>query len=317
VRGMILHWGILRAMKGTPIVALNGGLGNQLFQWFFGHTLSRSGSFRTDLLFKEDEKSLGVSGPKMGEIFARCLHVERDSNNAVVQVAFKKLLHLANHMWGFPVFRGLLSLFGYYRENPNSQVAQSLNIPNPIRYAYGYFQNAQLMKQAENAIEVELLPIIQANLKLIKLKFDLETPYTVIHVRRYPTAGYKLTPIQFCNLSSNYFIDWATKNSGQRIILLTEYKTQITNLIDLLKPEIVLDSSQTSDWDVLTIMAGADKCLGSNSSLSWWGAQLCSKFGGQVWLPSNWSYWDNVNTKAFHFEGCYIAASDWDPSGFD
>lgn len=304
-------------MNKSPIVVLNGGLGNQLFQWFFAHTLSKSGSFRTDPLFKEDEKSLGVSGPELGQLFARCLHVDRDSKDLAVQAPFKKLFHLANHMWGIPIFRPLLSLFGYYRENPNSEVAQSLRIPNPMRYAYGYFQNAQLMKQAEAAIEVELLPIIQANLQILKSRFDLETPYTVIHLRRYPTAGYKLTRIQFCNLSSRYFIEWATKNTGQRIILLTEFKDQVTDVIDLLKPELVLDSSQTSAWDVLTIMAGAEKCLGSNSSLSWWGVRLCSRYGGQVWLPSNWSYWDNVSTEAFHFEGCNLASADWDPSGFD
>jgi hypothetical protein len=317
VRPLIHHWGIVRSMKKTSIVALNGGLGNQLFQWFFAHTVSKSGSFRIDPLFEEVEKPLSVSRLELGPLFARCLHVDRDSKGLVNQIPFRKILHLANHMWGFSSLRPLLSLCGYYRENPNSEVAQSLSIPKPMRYAYGYFQNAQLMKQAEEAIQGELLPIIQANQKVIKLKFDLGNPYTVIHVRRYPTAGYKLTRIQFCNLSSRYFVEWARKNSGQRVILLTEFKDQVTDVIDLLNPDLVLDSSQTSAWDVLTIMAGADKCLGSNSSLSWWGVQLCSRFGGQVWLPSNWSYWDNVNTKAFHFEECNIAPSDWDPSGFD
>ena len=305
------------SMEKTSIVALNGGLGNQLFQWFYAHALSKNGLFRIDPLFEEVERPLGVSGLELEQLFARCLHVDRDSKLEVFEVPYRKVLHLANHMWAFKIFRPFLSLCGYYRENPNSEVAQSLRIPKPINYAYGYFQNAQLMKQAEEAIEVELLPIIRANLKVIKSRFGLEAPYTVVHVRRYPTAGYKLTRIQFCNLSSTYFVDWATKNSGQRLILLTEFKDQVTDVINLLNPDLVLDSSQTSAWDVLTIMAGADKCLGSNSSLSWWGVMLCSGFGGQVWLPSNWSYWDNVNTKAFHFEGCNIAPSDWDPSGYD
>ena len=307
----------MRCMNKSPIVVLNGGLGNQLFQWFFAHTLSKTGSFRIDPLFKEDEKSLGVSGPELGELFAKCSHVDRDSKDLVVEAPFKKLLHLANHMWRFPFFRPLLSLFGYYRENPNSEVAQSLSMPSPMRYAYGYFQNARIMDRAEEAIEAELLPIIQANLKVLKSRFDLETPYTVIHVRCYPTTGFKLTRIQFCNLSCKYFVEWAAENAGQKIILLTEFEDQVAEVIKFIKPELVLDSSQTSTWDVLTIMAGAEKCLGSNSSLSWWGVRLCSKFGGQVWLPSNWSYWDNVNTEMFHFKGCNLAQPDWDLSGFD
>ena len=304
-------------MNVSPIVVLNGGLGNQLFQWFFAHTMSQKGSFRIDPLFKEDQKSLGVSGPDLGQLFARCLHVDRDSKDLVIEAPFKKLLHLVNHMWGIPIFRPLLTELGYYRENPNSEVAQSLSIPSLIRYAYGYFQNAQIMEQAQEAIKAELLPIIESNLSVLKTKFDLEDPYTVIHVRRYPTAGFKLTSIQFCNLSADYFIDWAKQNAGKRIILLTESADQTDRIIKSVKPVLVLDASNSSPWDVLAIMAGAEKCLGSNSSLSWWGVKLCSIFGGQAWLPLNWSYWANVQSRAFHFKGSNLVDSVWDISGFD
>ena len=304
-------------MQKSPTVALNGGLGNQLFQWFFAHTLSKNGSFRVDPLFKQGKNSFGVIWPDLNELSANCPHVDKDSTSLISTAPYRKLLHLANHMWRFPMFRPLLYLAGYYRENPNLEVAQSLNVPSPIRYAFGYFQSAEVMKRAQGAINEELLPIIESNLIYLKKRFNLETPYTVIHLRRYPTAGYKLTRIQFCNLSRRYFTDWASDNAGQRVILLTEFKDEASEVIDSVKPELVLDSSQTSAWDVLTIMAGAEKCLGSNSSLSWWGARLCSQFGGQVWLPSNWSYWENVNPNAFHFDGCNLATADWDPSGFD
>jgi hypothetical protein len=304
-------------MKKSPIVALNGGLGNQLFQWFFAHTIDNGGSFRIDRLFKEHQSSNGVAGPELGQLFARCHHVYRDSQNMVVDAKFRKILHLANHMWAHPIFRSLLSVLGYYRENPNAEVAQSLSVPNPIRYAFGYFQNAELMEKAEKAIESELIPVVESHLGLLKVKFGLEKPYTVIHLRRYGTAGVKLTRIQFCNLSQKYFTEWAKANAGGKVVLLTEHKDQVAEVIEHLNPELVLDSSQTSAWDVVTIMAGAEKCLGSNSSLSWWGVSLCSKLGGQVWLPSNWSYWENVDPGAFHFKGCNIAAAEWDISGFE
>ena len=55
-----------------PIIALNGGLGNQLFQWFFAHTVSADQSFRVDPLFRENEISLGVNGPNLEDLISRC-----------------------------------------------------------------------------------------------------------------------------------------------------------------------------------------------------------------------------------------------------
>ena len=301
----------------TPIIALNGGLGNQLFQWFFAHTLEPGNKFRVDCLFESSDTELGQREYRLEELAERCTHVSRDVEGLSRLSTFERFWHLANRLWLVPRFRTLMTSIGYFRENPNSELAQSLNMPNPMRYAYGFFQNAEIVEQAHRAIENELLPIIKLNLKEVKEKYDLKTPYTAIHVRRYLTAGLKLTPIHFCNLSSEYFIEWAKQNAGKKVILLTEHSDQIGEIVTALKPDLVLDASNSSPFDVLAIMAGAEKCLGSNSSLSWWGAKLCSIFGGQATLPSNWSYWDNVDSSAFHFKGCVLNGSLWDLSGFD
>lgn len=301
----------------SPIIALNGGLGNQLFQWFFAHTLDSGKKFRIDCLFESIDSELGQREYRLEELAHRCSHINRDRKGVSKLSKFERLWHLANRLWLVPRFRFLLSKAGYFRECPNSEVAQSLSMPDPMRYAFGFFQNAEIIEQAHSAIEIELIPIIKSNLKELKDKFDLQVPYTVIHIRRYITKGFKLTPIHFCNLSSDYFIDWATQNAGKRIILLTESADQVGEIINSLKPALVLDASNSSPWDVLAIMAGAEKCLGSNSSLSWWGAKLCSIFGGQAWLPSNWSYWDNVESSVFHFKGSNLVDSVWDLSEFD
>ena len=301
----------------TPIIALNGGLGNQLFQWFFAHTLEPGNKFRVDCLFETSDTELGQREYRLKELAERCSHVSRDGDGLSRLSKFEKFWHLANRLWLVPRFRPYMTSIGYFRENPNSEVAQSLSMPNPMRYAYGFFQNAGIVERAHSAIENELLPIIKSNLKEVKEKYDLNSSYTAIHVRRYPTAGYRLTPIHFCNLSSEYFINWAKQNAGKKIILLTESSDQVGEIISALKPDLVLDASNSSPFDVLAIMAGAENCLGSNSSLSWWGAKLCSIFGGQASLPSNWSYWDNVDSHAFHFNGCVLNESLWDISGFD
>lgn len=298
-----------------PVVALNGGLGNQLFQWFFAHTLIENGPFVLDLLF-EKEDPLRQRGFQLDGLVRNCEHVAKEKDGAIAKFKFGIVTHFFNHLWLIAFFRSPLTWLGYYRENPIKSVAQSPRVPNPVRYAYGYFQKQQIIDGLNETVERELLPVVQSLLPDLLKKYNLNFPYTAIHFRHYLTEGLKLTPVHFCNLSLQYFTEWNAANSGQEIVLLTDQVADVVDLIELLQPKLVLDREQTTAWETLALMSGATRFLGANSSLSWWGARLSSAQGGEVWLPSDWSYWENVNPKDFHFESCNTAKAYWDISGF-
>jgi hypothetical protein len=92
---------------------------------------------------------------------------------------------------------------------------------------------------------------------------------------------------------------------------LTENREDAKELVKNLKPQLVLDKFDTTPWETLAIMYGASQFLGANSSLSWWGARLCSANGGEVWLPSQWSYWKNIDPMDYHFNGAKIVNASW------
>lgn len=299
----------------NPVVALNGGLGNQLFQWFFAHTLIENRPFVLDLLF-EKEDPLRQRGFQLDGLVRNCEHVAKGKDGAIAKFKFAIVTHLFNRLWLIAFFRSPLTWLGYYRENPIKSVAQSSRVPNPVRYAYGYFQKQQIIDGLNETIERELLPVVQSLLPNLLKKHNLNFPYTAIHFRHYLTEGLELTPVHFCNLSLKYFTEWNATNPGQEIVLLTDQVADVADLIELLRPKLVLDREQTTAWETLALMSGATRFLGANSSLSWWGARLSSAQGGEVWLPSDWSYWENVNPKDFHFESCNIAKAYWDISGF-
>lgn len=300
------------------IVVLNGGLGNQLFQWFFAHTIPHPEKIQLDLLFKgEDIEEGGQREFKLEDLMVNCDHVFKGSDGVIAPLTFSKFWHLLNYLWLIPVFRPVLTHFGYYRENPNLSVAQNHVDIDKVRYAYGFYQNFRFMHGALEDMRDELDPIIDAEIKRVKTKFKLHKPYSVIHVRQYPTKGYVHSPVHFSNLSEDYFLNWNPSNSPKRVILVTEHRDQIENLISKLKVDLVLDSTLTTPWETLAIMAGSNQLLGSNSSLSWWGAWLSSRRKGECWLPSQWSYWENVDVKPIHFESCKIIQAQWDISGFD
>ena len=298
-----------------PVVALNGGLGNQLFQWFFAHTLIENRPFVLDLLF-EKEDPLRQRGFQLDALVRNCEHVAKGKDGAIAKFKFGAVTHLFNHLWLIAFFRSPLTWLGYYRENPIKSVAQSSRVPNPVRYAYGYFQKQQIIDGLNETIEKELLPVVQSLLPNLLKKHNLNFPYTAVHFRHYLTEGLELTPVHFCNLSLKYFTEWNATNPGQEIVLLTDQVADVADLIELLRPKLVLDREQTTAWETLALMSGATRFLGANSSLSWWGARLSSAQGGEVWLPSDWSYWENVNPKDFHFKSCNIAKAYWDISGF-
>ena len=154
----------------SPIIALNGGLGNQLFQWFFAHTLESNRKFRIDGLFESVDTELGQREFRLEELAERCSHVSRDAKGLSRLSRLERFWHLANRLWLVPVFRPLMTKIGYFRENPNSEVAQSFSMPSPMHYAYGFFQSAKIVEQAHRAIEVELLPIVKSNLMEVKKK---------------------------------------------------------------------------------------------------------------------------------------------------
>ena len=300
-------------------MAINGGLGNQLFQWCFAHSLVADKKVVLDLLFDGEDIKFQQLDFRLSELVARCHHIKKETTGEISGPKFRKFWHGVNYLWLIPskIIRSLLTQLGYYRENPIQSASQSKHMPKNIFYAYGYFQHDKIVEGVWDLVEFELMPYLQTVINQVIRKFNLESRYTVIHVRCYPEKGYTHSPIHVSNLSKNYYVNWLKENPTENLILLTENAEEVTELISLLRPTIVLDREMTSPWETLAIMANSSRMLGSNSSLSWWGAKLSALRGGEVWLPAQWSYWKNIDPTKILFDSCNIAEDDWDISGFD
>ncbi len=293
----------------TPTVSLQGGLGNQLFQWSFAHLLSHKNGFFFDIHF--DKSKVGSRNLELAEILKNCTHIHRNQNGNYATSKLVTFFHFLDRLWEFKYFRFIPHMFGYLREDPRFDQQQSLRNPKVLRYAKGYFQKKENVESVFQAIQGEIIPILDEILVSVKKKFDLDYKYSVLHVRRGDYATADFTSVNIGILGDQYFIDWCTKFEAKNLVLLTENIEDVSKLIDALNPRLILDKSLTSAWEILAIIYGASNFLGSNSSLSWWGARLCSTRGGQVWLPSQWSYWGNINPEDYHFSTCNIAEAFW------
>ncbi len=210
--------------------------------------------------------------------------------------------------------RHIVEVLGYFREDPRLDQNQSKGNLKSIKYAKGYFQKQAEIEKIFSSVEKELVPVVQEVLVTLEERIQLGSNYTVLHVRRGDYDAAEFTPIIIGTLSDEYFLRGLEGMDTSNLILLTENREDVTELVNALNPRMVLDKLDTTPWETLAIMYGAAQFLGANSSLSWWGARLCFAKGGSVWLPSQWSYWKNIDTFDYHFSGSKIANVYWTQS---
>jgi len=272
----------------NPTVAIQGGLGNQLSQWFFAHSISESHEFHIDPLY---DSSLSMTrNLEVQELIKRCPHVAKNSQGAYSPMKMISLFHLFDRIWEFKKFRFVVESIGYFREDPRFDQEQTKVYPKKIRYGKGYFQKQGKIESIFQIVESELVPIVHQAFEVVRTKFDLIESYDVLHVRRGDYEAADFTPINIGTLSDDYFFNWLKDRKHSRRIILTENREDVLNLVKHLHDVTVIDKALTNPWETLALMYGAENFLGSNSSLSWWGARLCSSRGGNVWLPSQWSF---------------------------
>ena len=290
-----------------PIIAIKGGLGNQLFQWVYAHQISGNNDFRVNLFFSDDEINRRFD---LSRISRECSHVHSRSRK-LLDFRPKIFLRAFDKLWDIRWSRKVAEVLGYVREDPRFDQQQTVKLPKKIRYANGYFQSKAFISKASPALEKELDLAVDFAAKSIFDKLSINRPYSVMHVRRGDYEQIFFTPTIIGSLADDYFLKWRESNPNDYLILLVEDLQDATELIKLVKPQLMLDNMTTTAWDCIGLMAEADKVLASNSSLSWWGAWFCSKRGGVATLPSSWSYWGNVQTENFHFHGCKVSSSIW------
>jgi hypothetical protein len=217
-----------------------------------------------------------------------------------------------DRLWRFSFLKATLHFLGYFREDPRKSAKAHINPPKRIRYAKGYFQNWEIAEHQGDAIKSELLPVLKEVFLDLQSRFNLEEPYSVIHVRRGDYRTDQNPDTMIGALDDQYFLRWVKEHPSKRIILLTEHSSEVEKLIDALHPTLVLDNSQTSAWETLALMSNADHFLGSNSSLSWWGAWTASLNGAMTYLPARWDCKDRFKTSDFLFPACEEWPSVWE-----
>jgi hypothetical protein len=259
-------------------VVLHGGMGNQLFQWAYGHSLAAKG-FPVNFVFYEKPYLLDHTRESLEKYLYKCEHGDflkvKLSRNKLIRV-LQDPTHPRN-----------------IKTKINKKLRNTLQEPFTIlpglratEIYFGYYQNSSMVYELKDELIPELLTCLE-NRELSKLEKQLEGS-EVIHIRQGDTKTPKNME-RVGVLDSLYYSNLPKRRSDSRIVVTD----------DVLGAKVML-----SNHDVDGVYGQSSTLFTANSTLSWWGGVLAQSYGSTVYIPE--PFFRNMNPapgSAFNYPG--------------
>ena len=281
-------------MQKMIIVQLNGGLGNQMFQYAVGRNLSYS--LNTELKldisqFPRDklrEYSLSIFNIK--QIFAS----PRDMNRIKRPLAWKvkhpvKTLISAVNL-DPPIMHVKEREFNF---DHGIQV-----LPNDI-FLEGYWQSEKYFKNIEPLIREEftLKPVLGLNLRDLSEKIRYRNSVS-IHIRR---GDYIINPVtnETHGICSADYYQRAIKKIAQSVnnpyfVFFSDDPVWVKENMIIEYPWCCASHNNSKDYEDMFLMSLCKHHIIANSSFSWWGAWLCTNPKKIIIAPAKWFNKPNI-----------------------
>lgn len=264
-------------------IVLNGGLGNQLFGWATGYAVSKRTGYKlrvneSDLIGRDCEL------PKIG------IDVEQGIPTNSLSLFFR----LPKKLQDLKYMRYFRPRFNYVEES--FRFDKRFLAPKPNSTFYGYFQSWKYFDDYSDEIRRTLIDSFPNSTEYTSFKRLLGSQkYIALHVRR----GDYLEKISFHGITSKDYYRNALR-------ILANEKTEfslvcISDSIELAREilpdcDYFLGVNELNDpITILRILSEAEGLIGSNSSLSWWGAYLMADDKLKI-FPQRWFAVNSIDT---------------------
>lgn len=292
--------------KLTQII-LHGGLGNQLFQWAFGHRI-----YRSDI-----DLEYNFITPRKNSVMHTKFSLERlqipCSHGNFVETSLKspeglkfKLLSKFNNQLKFP--HGASVLINSCNEPFVAPIPSEKSVQNRKTIYFGYFQNRTLIEENAKILSSELNAVIQNQSQFMQIANlrDMD----VIHIRGYKMENKEYT--RNYGVLNREYLKRITRNRDRNRVVITNDVQHAFELVKGLKIDLILGPSDLSELQCLALMAMSPRVYTANSTLSWWGGFLCYENGGEVIIPHPFyrNYKPNPGY-AYQFKGFQTMASSF------
>jgi hypothetical protein len=284
------------ALKNKPVtVYIDGGLGNQMFQYAFGRTIA---DIRSSPLYLDCALLTQIRRGVTQRMYSlNCFNVRAEiisRSNPGIRFKFW-LLKI------FPFVARILSI--KIEDGRNFQVQPACD--SSVRYLKGYWQSHLFFSENAERIFNDFSPKTRLScaadefVKLIK-----STQAVMIHVRRGDYVSSKSASSYHSLLDVAYyrsaFNEACAKVENPLFFIFSddiEWCKQALSFIDK-QAYFIAPGTFMADWEDLTVMSFCRHQIIANSSFSWWSAWLADRrFGTKgrfVWAPLKWFARDTI-----------------------
>lgn len=286
-------------MKELIIVKLQGGLGNQMFQYAIGKLLAekKKAALFFDLSFFEDQEKRPGFTPRQFElgVFNPQFQIaEQATVQSFLQPVKNKRLR---RFFGLPVTT-------YYREDVCRFDASVLSLQPPL-YLDGYFQSEQYYAGNDEMIHrLFTFPATHAGHHNQLIQAIENTNAVAVHFRRGDYVSDAVTGSFHGICSLDYYRQAfqliEAKVPDPHFYIFSDdinwVEQQVTGWASNIT--FVKGNNEAPGWVDMMLMSKCRHHIIANSSFSWWGAWLNKKAGKQVIAPLKWFNDVSINTKA-------------------
>lgn len=282
------------------LIKLQGGLGNQMFQYAFASVLARKNNTKIvieDSVYKLTEKKEGYT-PRNFElsifdneyVFAKRSDTSLFSTFSIIQKVKKKINLNYPKIFNEPTFE--------YSLKANS-------LKSPV-FAIGYFQSFKYFIGFESYIrDLFVFPINRLSSKNTDLISILKNKNTIaIHIRRGDYINDIITNQVHGSCSFKYYEEAIaiikSKIENPTLVFFSDDSVWVKeNFGNLVFDKIFIDHNRKIDsWMDMFLMSICSHNIIANSSFSWWGAWLNENPEKIVIAPKKWFQSKEIDIKS-------------------
>ena len=280
------------------IARINGGLGNQLFQY----ATARAISIKLDrkLLLDIDwyrnihafENHADPNATTLRDFLLNHYNIQSPVINKI-HLNWIRRLEIRSRNSNFFKFllNGPLNNFSYTKINQNSFSLESIQ-KHPHIYLTGYWQNNDIIEEYKNLLYNDLIlkhPLsvnIQDHLNSINA-----TNAVAIHVRRGDYISNPKSRKVHASCSNNYYYDSIdyiqNKQTNLHYFIFSDDMTWVKNNLDFTTNTTFINNNDP-EYEHLFLMSQCKHQITANSTFSWWAAWLNTNPDKIIITPKHW-----------------------------
>lgn len=277
------------------IVRLEGGLGNQLFQYSAGRLLALHNKTKLKL----DNLAYTRRSVRKFSLNKFNIHADITSKNEISE--FRHIPNIIEKCKAFLLKKNIDDIFcseNVLKEKEYFQYDKNFLNKSKKLYLVGFWQNESYI----NPIKKQLLSEIKLknekrflNLKIVKE--ILNSNSVSVHIRR----GDYLKNVDYYGVINCDYYERAvaylkSKYNDLTFYVFSDDSEWVKKNITCLSGSIYVSDFKLEDYEELILMSKCKHNIIANSSFSWWGAWLNQNKNKTVIAPKKWFNGDNNNS---------------------